>query len=88
MRNRSVRFLSSEERCFAAVLVDITGVFGALFAMRTECCLCGESVEPIDELDQSIDPDDSPSYNLLCPKCGFLFATRPATDKVEQISGS
>ncbi len=49
------------------------------------CGLCGELVEPIEELDLSIDPDDSPSYNLLCPKCGFMFGTQAETDDAEQI---
>ena len=53
--------------------------------VAVEFCLCGESVDPVEELDLSFDPDDSPSYNLLCPKCGFLFGTRPATEKVMQI---
>jgi hypothetical protein len=35
------------------------------------------------ELDPSIDPDDQPTYNLLCPKCGFMFGTQPTT--VEEI---
>jgi len=50
-----------------------------------EQCLCGEFVEPIEEIDLSIDPDDSPYYNFLCPKCGFLFGTRPVPDKVVMI---
>jgi hypothetical protein len=43
-----------------------------------ELCLdCGELVESIKEPNQSIDPDDPPSYDLCCPKCGFVFETRP-----------
>ena len=38
--------------------------------------MCCELVEPLEERDLSIDPDDAPSYNLLCPKCGFLVSAR------------
>jgi hypothetical protein len=31
--------------------------------------------ESIKEPDQSIDPDDPPSYHLICPKCGFVLET-------------
>ena len=48
--------------------------------------MCGESVEPVEELDLSFDPDDSPYYNLLCPKCGYVFGTRLTKEEVVQIS--
>jgi hypothetical protein len=32
-------------------------------------------VEPVKEPGQSIDPDDPPSYDLACPKCGVVFET-------------
>jgi hypothetical protein len=47
--------------------------------------MCGELVEPIKELDPSIDPDDQPYYNLLCPNCGFMFRTQTVTGSPVQI---
>jgi hypothetical protein len=43
--------------------------------MELRCWDCDELVEPIKEPNPSVDPDDPPSYDLLCPKCRFVFST-------------
>jgi len=47
------------------------------------CSDCEEMVEPIKVPHYSVDPDDPPSYDLLCPKCGYPIETRPEQPGLE-----
>ena len=52
-------------------------------SLELRCVDCNKIVEPIRELDQSLDPDDPPTYNLICPKCGFHVGNAPNRNKSE-----